>query len=221
MSADPTRTPKLEAFYQQFLVDENSATFIESVASNYMVGTLERLARYGQRISRRAAVMAIGYLGDFSSNEIMGAALVDSDRGVRLLADHGIRDIWQRQGSVADQNGVRELHRLVGQSKMAEAIDSASELIRGNPDLGEAWNQRAVAYCHEGFYEAAIEDCRETLNCNRFHFPAAMGIGHCCLLLNESSAALDGFRLALQINPDLDGVRRQIAHLERILKEDA
>jgi hypothetical protein len=46
-----------------------------------------------------------------------------------------------------------------------------------------------------------------------------MGMAHCFLKLDYASQALSGFRLALQINPDLEGVRSQVTHLERLLKE--
>ena len=219
MSENDLRYPMLDLYYQQYLTDENSASFIHAISRNYTLGTLERLATGGGRMTRRAAVLAIGFLGDYSVNEIMGAAMVDHDRAVRLLADHGIRQIWQRQGSDSQQQSLQALYRLVGQSRMEEAIDLATSLINVNPKLGEAWNQRAIAYCAEGEVEAAIDDCRETLHCNRFHFPAAMGLAHCCLQLGNQSQALEGFRLALKINPDLDGVRSHIAHLEKTLED--
>lgn len=218
MSEDCIRYPKLEKFYQQYLIDERSADFIRSVSLSYSVGTLERLAVYGGRMSRRASVLAIGFLGNYSSNETLGSALVDEDRAVRMLADHGIREIWQRQGTPAQRSSIRRLSQLINIHKMDEAIDLASQLIHQDHSLGEAWSQRAVAYCAEGNFQAAIEDCKEALNCNRFHFPAAIGMAHCCLQLNSPSSALEGFRLALRINPDLDGVRNHIAHLERTLK---
>ena len=93
MSESDVRLPMLDLFYQQYLTDENSASFIHAISRNYSIGTLERLARFGSRLSRRASILAIGFLADFSANEVMGAALVDHDRAVRLLADHGIREI--------------------------------------------------------------------------------------------------------------------------------
>ena len=218
MSDAELRYPVLDRFYQQFLSNENSADFIQSVSCNYCIATLEKLAACGGRVSRRAAVLALGYLGDFSNNETMGAALSDSDRAVRLLADHGIRQIWQRQGSEVEQQAIQRIYRLVDQSRLDEVIDEATMLIRLNPFLGEAWSQRAIALCEEGDFEGAIFDCREALNCNRFHFPAAIGLAHCCLQLEEPSGALAGFRLALNINPELDGVRRQIRKLEGLLE---
>jgi tetratricopeptide (TPR) repeat protein len=219
MSEEGVRFPLLELYYQQYLTDENSADFIRSVSRNYNAGSLERLSQYGGALSRRAAILAIGFLGDFGSNEVMGRALADDDRAVRLLADHGVRQIWQRQGTFSQQGTVKRLYRLNAQNRLDEVIDSATFLVNLNAELGEAWNQRAIAYCAEGEFEAAIEDCRETLVCNRFHFPAAMGLAHCCLQLDDVHSALEGFRLALKINPDLEGVRNHILHLERNLKD--
>lgn len=219
MSESDVRFPMLDLFYQQYLTDEDSAAFIHAVTRNYSPGSLETLAKFGSRLTRRAAILAIGFLGDYSSNEVMGAGLVDHDRAVRLLADHGIREVWQRQGTPAQQQTVRSLYRLISQSRMEDAIDTATSLINANSSLGEAWNQRAIAYCALGEFEAAIADCRETLNCNRFHFPAAMGMAHCCLQMDDAFSALEGFRLALRINPDLEGVRSHIVHLERSLED--
>jgi tetratricopeptide (TPR) repeat protein len=204
--------------YQQYLNDENSAKFIQAISGSYNMGSLHRLARYGDFTSRRAAVLAIGFVGNYGSNEVMGAALLDKDRAVRLLADHGIRQLWQRQGTPAHQQALGHLYRLVSQNRLDEAVDESTLLIAFNAELGEAWNQRAIALCAMGEYESAIEDCRQSLNCNRFHFPAAMGMGHCLLQLDDAYSALECFRLALAINPDLEGVRNHISHLERTLE---
>ncbi len=219
MSDDTIRYPLLDKMYQQYLADENSAAFIKSVSSRYCLGTLSRLFDGGQYITRRASILAIGFLGDFRCNETIGRALCDRDRAVRLLADHGIRQIWMRQGSLGEQQSVRRLYRLVTQNRLEETIELATDIVCVNPLLGEAWNQRAIAFCGLGDYQAAIEDCRETMNCNRYHFPAAMGMAHCCLQLDDINSALDCFRLALNINPDLEGVRNHILHLERIVDE--
>ncbi len=219
MSEDFIRYPLLDKLYQQYLTDEHSADFIQWVSRSYGIGTLERLARNGQPVSRRAAVLAIGFLGDFNINETMGRALCDDDRGVRMLADHGIRNVWMRQGDAAEQAKVKQLHRWSSQNRTIDVIEGATILLETSPLLAEAWNQRAIAFSAEGEFESAIEDCKETLNCNRYHFPAAIGLAHCCLQLDDHNAALDGFRLALRINPDLEGVRQHVMRLEKILED--
>ena len=171
-------------------------------------------------MTRRAAILAIGFLGDFSNNEVMGRALSDDDRAVRMLADHGVRELWQRQGTVGQQESLRRIFRLVDQSRMEDAIAAATRLIEVNPEFSEAYSQRAIAFCALGDYEAALVDCREALQFNRYHFPAAIGLAHCCMQIDEAAGALAGYRLALNINPDLDSVRRQVSRLERMLENN-
>jgi len=219
MSEDFIRYPLLDKLYQQYLTDEQSADFIQWVSRSYGIGSLERLARNGQPVTRRAAVLALGFLGDYSVNETVGCALRDNDRGVRMLADHGIRSVWTRQGNHAEQAKIKQLYRWSSQNRNIDVIESATILIETNPLLAEAWNHRAIAFSAEGEYVSAIEDCRETLNCNRYHFPAAIGLAHCCLHLDDQNSALEGFRLALDINPDLEGVRQHVMHLEKILED--
>ena len=220
MSESSLRYPQLDRFYQRFLNEESSADFIQAVSIKYNLASLERLATAGGRMTRRAAILAIGFLGDFSNNEVMGRALNDSDRAVRMLADHGIRELWQRQGTTGQQESLRGIFRLMDQSRMEDAITAATQLIEVNPEFSEAYSQRAIAFCALGDYEAALVDCREALQFNRFHFPAAIGLAHCCMQIDEAAGALAGYRLALNINPDLDSVRRQVARLERMLENN-
>lgn len=215
MSDSPLRFPLLDKLYRQYLEHENSAEFIRQVSGTYNMGSICRLAEYGQTISRRASVLVIGFLGNFSENEIMGRALSDTDRAVRMLADHGIRDIWGRQGSREHQAGIQRLYQLISRHRMDEAVELANRLLSEDETLSEAWNQRAIALASEGDFAGAVEDCCEALNCNRYHFPAAVGMAHCCLQLEDMSGALQGFKLALQINPDLEDVRTHIHQLER------
>ena len=219
MSEKSLRYPLLERHYQQYLDDEDSARFIAQVTSHYMAGTLERLVGAGRPVTRRAAILAIGFVGDFSCNETIGLALSDKDRAVRMLAEHNIRQIWLRQGSSHERSVLLKLESLNTANQPERVVSHATELLRRNEQLCEAWNQRAVAHSVQGNLKQAILDCRETLNCNRYHFPAAVGMGHCLLKLNDPCAALNSFRLALRINPDLESLRLQVRRLEKILKD--
>ncbi len=219
MSEIPVRYPKLTRFYQQFLETEDSARFIKEVSQHYLTSTLERVYQIGDKATRRAAILAIGLLGDFSLNETMGMALSDADRAVRLLAEHNIRQIWQRQGSPNEQRLLLRLEAMNSANHPEDALALANRILATNRGLGEAWNQRAIANSSVGDHESSISDCRQTLNCNRYHFPAAVGMGQGYLHLDEGSTALDCFRLALQINPDLEFLRVEIRRLERMLEE--
>ena len=212
------RTPILNRLYQLYLVDQDKATFIHKVARRYSVATLERLAASGGRMTRRAAVLAIGHLGEYPSNTAMGRALLDSDRGVRVLADTAIRLLWCRWGNLDQRRRLKLIIRMNGAGKHEEAIQRSSQLLANAPLFAEGWNQRAVAYFGLGRYAESIRDCRQTLKLNAYHFGAAAGLGQCYMQLNEREAALRCFQRALNLNPGLEGVRAHVVYLERALK---
>jgi hypothetical protein len=56
------------------------------------------------------------------------------------------------------------------------------------------------------------------LEINPYHFGAATGMAHCHLQLNNRTSALECFRRALKLNPNLEGVRAHVLYLQRTLK---
>ncbi len=210
--------PVIVEFYQHYLDDQDSAEFIKSVARRYTCATLERIAASGDRNGRRAAVLALGYMGDYTSNNVMGKALVDRDRGVRTLAENGIRDLWCRSGSREQRLSLRNIVRLNQTKQPAEAVRLATDLIHESPWIAEAWCQRGTAYYHLGEYDSAIRDCHQALELNPYHFTAAAGMGQCYLLQDNPVAALEAFRRALRLNPNMEEVRAQVIRLQRAIK---
>ena len=86
MEGSGERRPHIERLFQKFLNDEQSAKFIHEVSQRYTLASLTRLANCGSRLSRRGAVLAIGFLAGFEANDVLGQRMRDKDRGVRLLA---------------------------------------------------------------------------------------------------------------------------------------
>jgi hypothetical protein len=115
--------------YEQYLTHQDSSAFVKSVSSRYTCGTLERLAERGSRTVRRAAVLALGMLGGYGSNGVMGRALLDRDRGVRTLAENGIRSLWCRAGNDQQRQQLSIVIRLNTSQQFDEAIVLATELI--------------------------------------------------------------------------------------------
>ena len=212
------RRPGLERLYHQYLDDASSAAFIKAVSQSYLLCTLERLAIGGSHVSRRAAVMAIGFLGDFNQNGVLGQALHDCDRGVRLLADNGIRGLWRRQGNVRQRQELARICRMNQAEEYSRSVRAATDLIEEAPWFAEVWNQRGIGYFALRRFEDAANDCHQTLELNAYHFGAAVGMAHCYLELDEPLAALENFRRALRLNPDLEDVRLHVDHLQRTLE---
>ncbi len=212
------RRPTLQRLYHRYLETEDTAAFVGAVSQHYLPSTLARLAAGGDHNSRRAAIMAIGFVGDYSHNAILGRALADRDRGVRLLADSGIRQLWRRDGNVPQQRLLARICRLNQNEQYDDAISAASDLIEEAPHFAEAWNQRAVGLFATRQFDEAANDCHQTLELNAYHFGAAVGMAHCYLHLEEPFAALENFRRALALHPDLEDVRGQIDMLQRALE---
>jgi tetratricopeptide (TPR) repeat protein len=220
VSSDPVRPPFLLVLYQQYLDHQDSAKFISDVSQSYASGTLQRLARHPTREVRRAAVLALGFLGDYDANHTLGRALLDDDRNVRTMAENGIRTLWTRAGNEAERQELAVLIRLNAAQLHREALDRATRLIERAPWFAEAWHQRAVAHFALGRFVEAIRDCHQALEINPYHFVAATSMGQAYLQLQNAISALDCFRRALRLNPDLEGVRVHVARLTRMVEDN-
>lgn len=213
-----TRTPLLHGQYHAYLSDQDLARFAERVSERYTIGTLERLTAVGDRMARRAAVLALGLLANYESNAALGRALSDRDRGVRMLAENGIRAVWCRAGTPQQQQRLQAIVELNQDHRFREAVTAATRLIAEAQWLAETWNQRAVAQFNLGRFAESAHDCNQALEINPYHFGAATGMGQCHLQLQDRPTALACFRRAVRLNPNLEGVRSQILYLERALK---
>ena len=217
MSED-LRQPRLLTFYQDYLDRPDCSAFSSRVGDHYTAGTLQRLTTHPRREVRRAAVLALGCLGDYECNPTLGAALLDEDRTVRILAENSIRQVWTRAADDKDRIQLDTLIRLNAARQFEKVVRMASDLIKRVPAFAEAWNQRAYAHHALGRYDESVRDCHEALEINPYHFIAAVGMGRAYLELGNPVSALESFRRALRLNPDLEGVRVQADRLAKLVE---
>jgi tetratricopeptide (TPR) repeat protein len=129
-----------------------------------------------------------------------------------------IRALWRRDGSLVHRERLARICRLNQGCQYDDAVIEASALIDDAPWFAEAWNQRGIGCFAQRRFEDAANDCHQTLEINAYHFGAAVGLAHSYLELDEPMAALENFRRALKLNPDLEDVRMQIEYLQRALE---
>jgi tetratricopeptide (TPR) repeat protein len=212
------RQPRLFAFYQDYLDRPDCRAFASRVSDFYVAGTLQRLADHPRREIRRAAVLALGCLGDYDTNATLGTALLDEDRTVRILAENAIRQVWVRAAGDKDRVLLETIIRLNAARQFEKVLRMAGDLIARLPGYAEAWSQRAYAHHALGHYQQSLRDCHEALEINPYHFIAAVGMGRAYLELGNALAALECFRRALRLHPDLEGVRAQADRLARLVE---
>ncbi|MCL2711101.1 MAG: tetratricopeptide repeat protein [Planctomycetaceae bacterium] len=207
------KQPLLTTLYQAYIQDHNTRAFIEHVTKHYSEGSLIRLTGAVCVETRRGAALALGFVGTYQANNALGCLLKDRDRNVRLITESSLKLIWSRDGSEVQRQKLYAVMRLIAEQEFGEAVSRANILLDEYPGYVEARNQRAIALFALKQFEASIEDSRIVLDLNRYHFGAAIGMGHAYLQLRNEPEAIECFHRALEINPNLDTIRR---HLERI-----
>ncbi len=170
----------------------------------------------GQR--QRAAVW-LAQVGRMDDVPALLAKLRDPDEDVRAIAERAIWVIWSRSGNPqADAlflDGIAQLN--AGQFK--EGIATFSRVIAMAPEFAEGWNKRATVYFLVGDFERSLKDCDEVIKRNPHHFGALAGYGQIYMQLDDYDRAIEYFKRALAVNPNLDGVEFQVRVLEHALAE--
>lgn len=219
MEERATRYSILLTYYQRYLNNGETARFIAAVAQVYSLATLQRLAASGDMYSRRAAALALGLIGDMRCNAILGPLLRSSDRKLRLVVDDALRAISAREGTATQRQQLERIVRCNECGNFERSIELATQLIESTGGSSETFHQRSLAFFQIDAIELSVDDCRQSLRLNPYHYAAMVGLGHCHLELGDLLESLFWFRQALDVYPDLEAVRLQIRRLEKAIQE--
>jgi tetratricopeptide (TPR) repeat protein len=169
--------------------------------------------------TRRQAASWLGEVGTMADAPVLLAALADADEVVRALAEHSVWQVWSRSGDAEADHLLQVGIEQMGRSEGPAAVSTFTAVIQRRPDFAEGWNKRATVYFLMGEYEKSLKDCDEVMKRNPSHFGALAGYGQIYLQLDQPERALEYFRKALRVNPNLRGVAQIIPQLERALME--
>jgi tetratricopeptide (TPR) repeat protein len=199
--SEPVMNSLLLTYFDDFLSSRDADAFRRRVLGRYNEGTLCRMAQSGNLQTRRAAIFALGLVGSYETNPVVASALRDHDPVVRNLAQNALWAIWFRADTPENNAALEEVRTLIGRDRLDEAIRQASTLIERSPHFSEAYNQRAIAYYHQGNLEQSAADCRRVLRRNPYHIGALSGLGKCYVDLGRRDEALQVFRRLLDLQP--------------------
>jgi tetratricopeptide (TPR) repeat protein len=181
-----------------------------------VTGRADALAKLDSPVpeERARAVVALAKTGRMADVPALVARLRDDQPAVRGLAEQAVWAVWSRSEDPAVDRLFAAGIAQMESRDFASAVETFTRVIELKPDFAEGWNKRATVYFLAGEYQRSLADCDEVIRRNPYHFGALAGYGQIYLHLNEYDKALDYFRKALAVNPNLDGVRRMIEVLK-------
>ena len=146
-----------------------------------------------------------------------------------------MRQIWQIWNTPSDESlaelmreGSLELER----GNWERSIEIFSAIIERDPEFAEGWNKRATAYYQRARdanpqttefakrrdFDASIRDVVRVLRLEPRHFAALSGMGLIYSELGADAPALRWFERALEVNPFLANVPKQIQTLRQRIR---
>ena len=198
------------------------ATFVAAGASAAPLTRAQALVGLAQSDAevRSAAVERLGEVGRMADAPRVIERLADVDPQVRVAAAAAVWRIWGRSGdSVIDRLYARGVEQMES-AAFGDALATFDEIVRRKPAFAEGWNKRATVYFLIGRFDASLRDCDEVFKRNPQHFGALAGAGQIHLRLGDTKRALEFFRRAVDVNPNLEGPAQMIPILEEQLEAD-
>jgi len=169
---------------------------------------------------RLAGVERLGTLGTMADAGRLLPSLADDDERVRAATVAALWQIWGRSGDPKiDRLYARGLAQMQA-AELTDALATFDQIVARKPAFAEGWNKRATILFLMGENERSLKDCEEVFKRNPNHFGALAGAGQIQLQLGNLRLALNFFRQALRVNPNLDGAAQVIPLIEEQLRSD-
>lgn len=168
---------------------------------------------------RAEAVVWIANHGSLADQPLLLKRLRDESPFVRGYAEQGLWLLWSRSGDAAVDRAMALGVEQMQAGQLTQAITTFGDVIRRRPAFAEGWNKRATAYYLAGDYQRSLADCDEVVKRNPSHFGALSGYGQIYFQLEQFEKALEFWRRALEVNPNMTGVEMNIKATEQLLKE--
>lgn len=149
-----------------------------------------------------------------ASVEALLDQLIGADKDEAFRIEQDIWRMWSRSGSPA-MDLLLERGRAAAESGDYEAaIDHLTALTDHAPGFAEGWNARATVFFQTGDFGPAVADIKQVLALNPRHFGALAGFGMILEALERKTQALEVYRAALAIHPNMQGVLDSVKRLE-------
>jgi len=121
---------------------------------------------------------------------------------------------WSKSGSPALDLLLQRGRDAMAMGDTGLAIEHFTAIIDQDPGFAEGWNARATAFYQAGEFGPSVADIAHVLQLNPRHFGALSGLAMILEEAGKPEQALEVYRAALQIHPQMEGVRAAVERLE-------
>lgn len=187
--------------------------------SGSVAGRAEALAALDSTntMTRAEGVVWLAANGAPTDDEPLRKRLVDESPFVRGIAEQALWMLWSRSGDEAVDKLMSAGAAQLQSGEINEAIATYSEIIRRRPEFAEGWNKRATALFMAGELRRSLADCDEVIKRNPHHFGALSGYGQIYFLLEQYEKAVEHWKRALAVNPNMESVERSLEAVEKLI----
>ncbi|MBI1397258.1 MAG: tetratricopeptide repeat protein [Betaproteobacteria bacterium] len=156
---------------------------------------------------QRQGYITLADVGTMDDIPLLLSALRDPDDLIRGVAEQSIWGIWMRANDTTVDRLFQMGLDLSHQLRLGDAESEFDRVIAMRPEFAEAWYRRAEVKVMGDRWQEAERDFAKALELNPYHFGALEGLGQCAMHLGRNIEAIDYFRRALELNPNLVDVR--------------
>ncbi len=144
---------------------------------------------------------------------LFGALKAAPDQESAKAIENRIWALWLASGSDTVDLLMRRAKTAVEKEKLDVALRLLDAVIEIRPQFTEAWNRRATVFFLKKDYGSALSDLRQVLRREPRHFAALAGLGTIMQDIGDEKNALEAFRRAAELYPQLNGMPDKIRSL--------
>jgi tetratricopeptide (TPR) repeat protein len=134
---------------------------------------------------------------------LFGALKAAPDADTAKQVEARIWAQWMASGSDTANLLMTRTKTAIEANDLDLAIKLLDALVQIKPDYVEAWNRRATIHYMRKEFGQSLEDIRQVLSREPRHFGAMSGLGMILQEFGDDKRALDVFRRALEVHPNL------------------
>jgi tetratricopeptide (TPR) repeat protein len=170
------------------------------------------------------AAPAATVLEDSARNETLDRLFTDLKNAPSAASGRAIEaqimGIWLQSGDDQIDQQMSWAMQAMDIQAFDLALNYLDNIIVTKPGFAEGWNKRATVYYIVGRYQESIADIGRVLALEPRHFGAIAGLGLVLQRMGDKEKALDAFKRAVEIDPQLTDIQTQIFLLEDAIARD-